>query len=62
MTLAWPGGEMTCAPFDSILVPAHLQGASIRGDGKALVSATPDREALRAELGYRAENVAGLVD
>lgn len=62
MTLTWPGGEMTCAPFDSILVPAHLQGAAIHGDGKALVSATPDREALRAELGYRAENVAGLVD
>lgn len=62
MTLAWPGGEITCAPFDSILVPAQLEGVSIRGDGKALVSTTPDREALRAALGYRAENVAGLID
>lgn len=62
MTLRWPGCELTCAPFDSILVPAALEGACLCGAGKALVSALPQREKLRAALGYRAADVPGLVD
>lgn len=62
LTLTWPRGEITCAAFDSILIPAGLAGVSVQGEGKALVSSTPAREALREALGYRAGDVAGLVD
>ena len=62
LTLTWPRGEITCAAFDSILIPAGLAGVSMQGEGKALVSSTPAREALREALGYRAGDVAGLVD
>lgn len=60
--LRYPGGEIEPAPFDSVLLPAELQGASIVGEGKVLMSTVSDRAALRAELGYRAPDVAGLVD
>lgn len=62
MLLRYPGGEIEPAPFDSVLLPAELQGASIVGEGKVLMSTVSDRAALRAELGYRAPDVAGLVD
>ena len=39
-----------------------LEGAVLEGNGKVLMACPPDRENLRAELGYRAENVAGLMD
>ena len=59
--IAWPEGEIDVAPMTTVLVPAALEGVTIEGDLKALMSSPSDRDALRAELGYRAENVAGLV-
>lgn len=61
-TLSWLEGELELNAFDSVLVPAALEGAALHGETKVLMSSLPAREALRAELGYRAENVAGLMD
>ena len=61
-TLRWGEGSMELKPFDSVIVPAALEGAVLEGDTKVLMSSLPNREALREELGYRAENVAGLMD
>lgn len=62
--ICWGDGEeMELAPFDSVLVPAGLEGVClVSEDCKLLMSALSRREALRAELGYRAENVAGLME
>ena len=60
--LGWDGGEMTLAPFETALIPASEKTAWIEGRLPAMLSTLPDREALRNELGYRAENVAGLTD
>ena len=60
--LRWGDEEMTLKAFDSVLVPAALEGVVLEGETKVLMSSLPDREALRKELGYRAENVAGLMD
>ena len=59
--LAWGDEVMELAPLSTVVIPAALKGVRIRGDLTALLSGTPDQAALRAELGYRAENVAGLV-
>ena len=59
--LRWKDGEMTLNPFDSVLVPAALEQVELQGDTKVLMSCLPDRQKLICELGYRAENVAGLV-
>jgi len=48
--------------FDSVLIPAQLEGVVIEGDTKVLMSSLPDQAALIEELGYRAENVAGLIE
>ena len=61
-TLRWGDGEMLLDAFDSVLIPAALDGAVLEGSAKVLMSSLPNRPALREELGYRAENVAGLVD
>ncbi len=62
-TLRWGDGEsMLLDAFDSVLVPAALEGVLLEGETKVLMSSLPDRPALIAELGYRAENVAGLLD
>ncbi|MDO4865172.1 MAG: class I mannose-6-phosphate isomerase [Clostridia bacterium] len=61
-TLRWIDGELALNPFDSVLVPAALEGVVLEGDAKVLMSSLPDRPALIEELGYRAENVAGLLD
>lgn len=61
-TLTWPEGELELKPFDSVLVPAALEGVTLVGDTKVLMSSLPDRPKLIEELGYRAENVAGLLD
>lgn len=58
--LGWPGGEMALNAGESALVPAALAGVYVAGRGPVLMSTTPDAEKLRAQLGYRAENVAGL--
>ena len=60
--LRWDEEEMTLNAFDTVVVPAGLEGVSLEGETKVLMSSLPDREALREELGYRAENVAGLID
>ena len=60
--LHWGDGTMTLKPFDSVIVPAALEDVSLEGNTKVLMSSLPRREALIEELGYRAENVAGLMD
>jgi mannose-6-phosphate isomerase len=59
--ITWPEGALEPAPFTTVVVPAALEGVSISGNLKALMSSPGDRAALREELSYRAENVAGLV-
>ncbi len=61
-TLRWGEEEMTLDAFDSVLVPAGLEGIVLEGETKVLMSSLPDKEKLIEELGYRAENVAGLVE
>ena len=59
--LRWGDGEMELMPFDSVIVPAALEGAVIESDDcKVLMASLSDQGALRTELGYRAEGVAGL--
>jgi len=61
--ICWEDEELELMPFDSVLVPAGLKGVTlVSEDCKLLMSSLSDREALRAELGYRAENVAGLME
>lgn len=60
--ITWAEGEIEPMPFTTVLIPAKLDGVCIEGDLKALMSSPSDREALKAKLTYRAENVAGLVD
>lgn len=61
-TLRWDDESLELNAFDSVAVPAALEGVVLEGETKVLMSSLPNREALRAELGYRAENVAGLMD
>lgn len=61
--LRWAEDELDLSPFDSVLAPAGLEGVEIESeDCKVLMSSPSNREWLRAELGYRAENVAGLTE
>lgn len=60
--LRWDDGELALKPFDSVLVPAALEGVVLSGNAKVLMSSLPDRPKLIGELGYRAENVAGLLE
>ena len=61
--ICWDNESMELMPFDSVVIPAGLEGAYLESeDCKVLMSSLSNREALRAELGYRAENVAGLTD
>ena len=53
---------MTLNPFDTVLVPAGIQDAVLVGNTKVMMSSLPQGEKLAEELGYRAENVAGLLD
>ena len=59
-TLRWGDEMLELAPFDSVVVPAALEGVVLEGNTKVLMSSLPDQEALRAERGFRAGNVAGL--
>lgn len=61
-TLHWGDQHLELNAFESVLVPAALENVVLEGDAKVLMSSLPDQEKLRAELGYRAENVAGLMD
>ena len=60
--LAWPDGDMALEAGDGVLVPAALEGAVLKGRVSALCATTPDREALKQALGYRAGAVAGLLE
>ena len=60
--LRWNNDSMELNAFDSVLIPAALEGAVLEGDTKVLMSSLPDQEKLSEELGYRAENVAGLAE
>ncbi len=59
--MGWDGGEIELRPFETAFVPASCKGAYIRGRLTALCSGLPEREKLKEALGYRAENVAGLL-
>lgn len=61
-SLKWNDEAMSLTPFSTTIVPAALEGVVLEGCTKVLMSSLPDREALREELGYRAENVAGLME
>jgi len=62
-TLRWDDGEAELMPLESVLIPAELENVFIESEDCKLLCASPaDREWLRAELGYRAENVAALAD
>ena len=59
--LRWADDEMELMPFATVVIPAALEGAVIESDDcKVLMASASNQEALRAELGYRAEGVAGL--
>ena len=61
--ICWGEESMELIPFDSVVVPAGLEGVVLESEEcKVLMSSLSNREALRAELGYRAENVAGLME
>lgn len=61
-TLRWGEGELELMPFENVVVPAALEDVSVYSDdSKLLMASLPRQEALRKELGYRAEGVAGLV-
>ena len=58
--LRWPQGQLELGPGQTALVPAGLEGAVLSGQLSALCSSTPNQLPLRALLGYRAGQVAGL--
>ena len=59
--LRWADEEAELMPFDSVVVPAALEGVTVESDDcKVLMASLSNPNALRAELGYRAEGVAGL--
>lgn len=60
--IRWDAESLELNPFDSVLIPAAMEGVVIEGNAKILMSCLPDKNALKAELDYRAENVAGLLD
>ena len=60
--VTWADGEIAVEPFQTVVVPAAMKGVCVEGKLSGLLSCLPDRESLRNALGYRAENVAGLMD
>lgn len=60
--LEWANESLELEPFDTVVVPAAMADAALVGNTKVLMSSLPNREALIRELGYRAENVAGLLN
>ena len=59
--LIWGDEVVVMEPLATAVIPAAMKGAMICGNLTALLSSTPDQAALRQELGYRAENVSGLM-
>ena len=60
--LRWGDESLELNFFQTALVPAAIEGLTVEGDAKLLMSSLSDRPALIEALGYRAENVAGLLD
>ena len=60
--LTWADGEMELNPGDSCLVPAAMEGVKVSGRTTVMCATTPDHEAIREQLGYRAELVAGMAE
>lgn len=60
--IRWPEGEMTLEAGESCLIPACTQDVLVSGRTTVLCSTTPDHDALKSALGYRAELVAGLTE
>lgn len=61
-TLEWADESLELDAFDSVVVPAAMTDVTLVGETKVLMSSLPNREHLIDELGYRAENVAGLTE
>ena len=61
-TLEWADDSLELEAFDSVVIPAAMTDVTLVGDTKVLMSSLPNHEALIQELGYRAENVAGLLE
>ena len=61
-TLRWGEESMELDPFVSVIVPAALEDVVLEGNTKVVMSSLSDRQKLIDELGYRAENVDGLLD
>jgi|GEM_PF-4442936 mannose-6-phosphate isomerase len=60
--LVWGDERLFLDPFQTVVIPAALGDVAVVGDTKALMAAVSNRPALTKELGYRAENVAGLTE
>ena len=60
--LRWSGESLFLDPFQTVVIPASLEGVALVGNTKVLMAAPSDQQRLREALGYRAENVAGLMD
>lgn len=59
--LCWANESIELLPFESAIIPAALEDVFIESEDCKLFCTSPsDREWLKNELGYRAENVAGL--
>ena len=58
--ICWPEGAFTLNAGESCLIPACAENVRVCGHAAVMGASTPDRDALKAALGYRAELVAGL--
>ena len=58
--LSWAEGALALKAWDSVVIPAALDGAALQGSAEVLLSATPDRAALKRLLGKRADRVEGI--
>ena len=58
--MAWESEKWELRAGQSVLVPAECGGVRLLGDAQVALSTLPDRDGLRAALGARAKEVAGL--
>ena len=58
--LEWADGAMDLNAGDSCLIPAAMTGVTVSGRTTVMCATTPDHDAIREQLGYRAELVAGM--
>ena len=60
--LRWGEEALELMPFDSAIIPAELADVRVESDDcKLLMASLPRQDALKSELGYRAESVSGLM-